>query len=267
LTWIGGFVVTIESANLSNAWGEAFIRMMARGVDRIEPLVVSITGFDDDGRPAERPAIAAALDAALQEHETNLSVRTVANTLFPDRWWRPGVARAALYERYLSVLPRLRRDRRNRHGIYFERLIRFGGDPERSNQLEYVLGSFEQGRHAISSLQVAVFDPLRDLSRATRRGFPCLQHVAFGPDVPAGTLTVSGFYASQNIFERAYGNYRGLCLLGRFMATQMGLRLAKVVCIAAQARLAGNASKTSLRNLEQMVGAVLGGGAGGVGVS
>jgi len=52
----------------------------------------------------------------------------------------------------------------------------------------------------------------------------------------------------QYLFERAYGNYLGLCRLGRFMAEQMGLSLVKMTCIAVVAQC-GNYSKSSLRQL------------------
>ena len=35
---------------------------------------------------------------------------------------------------------------------------------------------------------------------------------------------MTGFYATQYVVERAYGNYLGLCRLGEFMAHEMGLK-------------------------------------------
>lgn len=251
-------MLTIESPNLSVAWGRAFLASIARGTRRIEPLIVSVTAFAHDGRPLEDLRVSEALDISLKAAGATASIRTVANTIFPDRWWRPGTPREKLFERYHSVLSRLHRCPPNRHGLYFERLISFNGpDPARSNQLKFILDSYSAGRHAISSLQAAVFDPMRDLTRSARRGFPCLQHVTFAPDGPAGTLTVTGFYASQYVFEKAYGNYLGLCLLGRFMAAEMGLRLVKMNCIAAQARMSGEVSKESLEGLGETVATAL----------
>ena len=40
---------------------------------------------------------------------------------------------------------------------------------------------------------------------------------------------------TQYMFERAYGNYLGLCNLGRFMAHEMGLKLDSMTCIATPA--------------------------------
>jgi hypothetical protein len=49
-------------------------------------------------------------------------------------------------------------------------------------------------------------------------------------------LCVTGFYPMQYLFERAYGNYLGLCRLGRFMAAQIDLPFARMVCVASIAR-------------------------------
>ena len=65
------------------------------------------------------------------------------------------------------------------------------------------------------------------------------------------SLAVTGFYAKQHMFERAYGNYLGLCHLGRFMAHEMGLTLSQVVCIATPA--ARDRSKRNLAGLARQV--------------
>jgi hypothetical protein len=56
-------------------------------------------------------------------------------------------------------------------------------------------------------------------------------------DASEGNLAVTGFYALQHHVSKAYGNYLGLCWLGRFMAHQMGLRLTQVSCIASSLKL------------------------------
>jgi hypothetical protein len=50
-------------------------------------------------------------------------------------------------------------------------------------------------------------------------------------------LSVTGFYATQTLFERAYGNYIGLCELGRFFAHEWGRELTRVTCVASIAEL------------------------------
>ena len=78
-------------------------------------------------------------------------------------------------------------------------------------------------------------------------------------------LAVTGFYPTQYMFERAYGNYLGLCRLGNFMAHEMELRLSQVVCIVTRAvRSDGKKKKADLATLAQQVEAALADFAGGV---
>ena len=165
---------------------------------------------------------------------------TVANTIFPESLWIPTEADSAqgLYRRYESVWPRIKHHPQNRRGVYFRRLTAYHpdgatGDPV--NQLQHIIDTYRQGNHRRSALQAALFDPTRDHTNCRQQGFPCLQQIAFVP-VEGEGLYVTGFYPTQYMFERAYGNYLGLCRLGRFMATQLGLPFIRMVCVASVAR-------------------------------
>jgi hypothetical protein len=79
-----------------------------------------------------------------------------------------------------------------------------------------------------SMFQAAIFDPGRDHSKSAQLGFPCLHSLSFVPC--DGGLIVNAFYPTQQIFEKAYGNYLGLCRLGAFMASQMGLEMRQLSC-------------------------------------
>ena len=227
--------LTIEEDNLSVAWAKALLRVVEEG--EISPLSVVIRGFTD-GEPLEVAPMRELLDETLGADEKALSCQQVANTIFPNSLWNPRADRQQLYDRYRRIIPRLLRDRRNRYGVYFQRLIAFGHDSAYEggvNQLEHILQTWEGGNHRRSALQAAVFDPSRDHTNQRMRGFPCLQQVAFAPQ-GSGGLAVTGFYATQYIFERAYGNYLGLCWLGRFMAQEMGRQLTQVTCVASPAK-------------------------------
>lgn len=152
------------------------------------------------------------------------------------------------------------RCRANNKGVYFRRLTAYTPlDQPKSrppiNQLEHIIETYKSGNHRHSALQASIFDPTRDHTNSRQRGFPCLQQVAFG--VSDDTLEVTGFYALQHHVPKAYGNYLGLCWLGRFMAKQMALRLAQITCIASSLKLGDGYSKTALtplkNALEQMV--------------
>lgn len=250
--------------NISVAWARSFCKVTQPGVAALTPLVVGITDFDSGQQANEVATIRNALDAALAQYAPKLPVDTAAGTIFPNSFWRPGVLRADLFDRYKAMIPRLRKHPLNRNGIYFERLIAFGNGPADGNQLEFILDCYQSGVRRKPALQAttfqpaidlpnqaALFDPNRDQTKQRKRGFPCLQHVAFAPDSDHGTMSMSAFYASQYMFARAYGNYLGLCRLGRFMAHEMGLRLNRVTCYVGCALLDDKPGKLKLAGLRQ----------------
>jgi hypothetical protein len=236
----------LVDVNLSRAWARAFLAVMERGVKEISPLTVTVEGLDE-GRPPEEPAIRRALDDALAEHG-EFSCHTVANTIFPMGLWTPGSRREKLYERYAKILPVLKKaDTRNQKGTYFQRLTSFGTGE--INQLEHIITTYtERGNPRRSALQASIFDPAKDHTDQRQRGFPCLQYVSFAPFDKKTKLRVTGVYATQYLFEKAYGNYLGLYELGCFMAHELDLELAQLNCIASVAAR-GKPSKESLRGL------------------
>lgn len=250
-----GDPVTIVEDNLSVAWAKAFLLTMEAG--EIAPLIVVIK-VPNDGLPDEVQAIRRALDDELAKAAHGLSCQMVANTIFPQSLWNPQAGRQELYKRYLKILPRILKDPHNRYGVYFERLIAFGHDNAFRggvNQLEHIIQTWLNGNHRRTALLASVFDPTRDHTNQRQRGFPCLQQVAFARQGKSG-LALTGLYATQYIFQRAYGNYLGLYRLGRFMAQEMELDLIQVTCIASPA--VRDNSKISLQKLAAKIRTVLG---------
>ena len=135
--------------------------------------------------------------------------------------------------------------RKNANGLYFERLTMFDPEaPNGGNQLETIIDRYNKhdGKMQRMQLQATTYDPKRDQTGAAIQGFPCLQHVTFVPS--SGDLTVNAFYATQQLFVRAYGNYLGLARLGSFMAHEMGLKMTRLNIFVGIEKLDG-ISKTS----------------------
>ena len=215
----------VEETGVSRAWGRALQIVTRTGRKEMTPLTVAIRGSDTAEVLSEHDGIRYELEKVLATHRKQ-AVETVANTIFPNSLWNKNKPRQMLYERYAAILPKLRKaSRKNAYGLYFERMIMNGRD-DAPNQIEFGLNAFGPGMRR-SVLQVGVFDPGKDHSAAIRRGFPCLQHLSFVPN-QGGRLSVNAFYASQFMVERAYGNYLGICRLGRFVAHELGLRLTRV---------------------------------------
>jgi hypothetical protein len=257
-------MIEIQNTNLSIAWAQSFLSLMQPGVTEITPLIVTVDGLET-GSLTEDEEIKRALNNALP---ASSSCDTVANTIFPKSLWNPRRDRSLLYERYLKrVWPRVKMCSANRRGTYFQRLIAYENAENPINQLEHVITTWKKGNHRHSALQLTIFDPRFDHTDCRQMGFPCLHQVCFSPLGTNGSegLVVTGFYATQHLFQKAYGNYLGLCRLGSFVAHELGLRLIRMVCIAACAKLGHTKSDleplaTELRaNLERAVSSEING--------
>lgn len=256
--------LVITSPDLAVAWGRAFAALAQRGTTEIAPLIVNISGFEG-GFPAENPMVRQELQGtmeAVQKGKPKLCLpETTANLIFPESLWLRHRASGphAFFRHYTKLFPRLKkRDPRNRKGTYFLRLIEYG--PSGLNQLAHVLDTWNSGTHRRSALQTVVFDPAKDHSRQPFLGFPCLDYVTFTPNTHEGTLAITALYAEQYLFDRGYGNYLGLCRLGRFVADQMKLRFVQLTCIASCAQLGETLKKRDAQALVKRIKPALAGG-------
>lgn len=230
--------LVIESTNLSDAWAQIFVHILDHPGTEIAPLILSLSGFDEDGNVHENSELRASLDELL-ERKKKISVENVAFTIFPQRYWQIAAgSRERLFELYGKTFGRIEaRDRtHNGRGLYFQRMMDYGRGPCDGNQLEWIISQYKS-REGVrrSMLQATVFDADKDHTATALLGFPCLQHVSFEP-TSAG-LVVNAFYATQQIFDKAYGNYLGLVHLGAFMAEELGTSLARLNVMVGVAKL------------------------------
>lgn len=220
--------LVICDGSLSRAWARLLLTVLDRAGTEVSPVFICLSGFGAMGEVTEDSEVREALDHLLAA-KSRYSVENVAFTIFPQQLWRISRNnRQRLFELYRRTFPRWRamNKRGNGRGLYFERLTMYGRGPCDGNQLEWILGQFEKGGVRRSMLQASPFDPGRDHTGAAQLGFPCLQQVSFVPT--SNGLEVNAFYATQQIFDKAYGNYLGLAQLGAFMAHEMKLRLSRL---------------------------------------
>jgi hypothetical protein len=229
----------VNETNLSRAWSRAFLRTAEKGAGtEIAPLVLSVSGFNEHGEPRETSGVRENLDGLLSKKNRPL-VEDVAFTIFPQRLWTLARQdRGRLFQLYKKAFPRYQAMNRhlNGRGLYFERLINYGRGPCDGNQLEWIISQYDS-RSGVrrSMLQATTFDPGRDHVASAQLGFPCLQQVSFAPtDIG---LVINAFYATQQIFDKAYGNYLGLTQLGAFMAHEMHMKLARLNVMVGIAKL------------------------------
>ncbi|NRG16905.1 thymidylate synthase [Rhizobiales bacterium] len=221
--------LVIDSKNLSEAWARIFIHILDHPGTEIAPLVLSIGDLDQQEIIEEDAELRDALDTLLRK-KNKTSIENVAFTIFPERYWKIASGdRTKLFNLYKNTFGRIQaRDRKsNGRGLYFQRMMMYGRGPCSGNQLEWILSQFQRRKGVRRSMfQATVFDAESDHTSTALIGFPCLQHVSFEP-TKAG-LVMNAFYATQQIFDKAYGNYLGLVQLGKFMASEMGMPLARV---------------------------------------
>jgi hypothetical protein len=245
--------------NLSVAWARAFLAVSEQNRNiELSPLVVTVTDITA-GTVNEHPDIRNALDAALLAAGKQ-NCHTVANTIFPLSLWNTAKhdGGADLFARFDRAWPKIHRCRDNAKGHYFRRMTGYEpvGAAKPINQLEHIIATFAKGNHRRSALQAATFDPTRDHNDSRIGRFPCLHQVAFLPLEPSG-LCVTAFYPMHYLFERAYGNYLGLCRLGRFMAANMGLEFTQLTCVSSVAKLDDRVSKGSVSALRKELARIL----------
>jgi hypothetical protein len=228
--------IIIERSNLSLAWADAFMATLDSGRSGLRPLVITVGDFPSL-LPPEDLTIRAALDhrlVALGKNPSDVS----GMMIFPYKpWIRRGMPGCAEFAKFCMerLLPRLKKlDKRNQKGTYFERMMAYSGvrrsGTREVNQLQFVIDLMRKPRRQRqSALQIACFDPAKDHTGQAVRGFPCLQQVSIAYD-DHGNLALNAYYPTQYLFDRAYGNYLGLCHLGHFLAHETKLRFARLTC-------------------------------------
>ena len=240
----------IVNSNLSLAWAEAFFKVLDAPGGEVVPIIVQVNNINNQ-EPDEIQEIREKLDALHRKLETGLRCETTAGTIFPKSYWTPSRPRETLYERYKENWPKIRKCKQNKHGTYFYRFINY---QDKYNQLEHVIETWKKDNHRRSALIASVFDPTYDHTDCRQRGFPCLQQVSFVPHSD-GSLSVNAFYAKQDIFPYAYGNYLGLCRLGLFMASELGFKFDKMTCFSGIMNFGGRA-KRNFDELRQQIIAI-----------
>lgn len=236
-------LLPIQDENLSRAWAKAFLKAYDSPGGEIVPMLVSIA--IEDGNILEDDTVRSLLDAELASNGM-ASCATVAGTIFPRSMWNPDRPASDLFKRYENALPQIKKTRQNSYGTYFERLISHGAKNSKGfNQLQFIIDTRQKsGNMRRSALQASIVEPSRDLTNQRQRGFPCLQQVSFAP-YGDNNMSVNGFYGTQYIFEKAYGNYLGLFDLGTFVAHSLGLRLTQLNCFTGIAELGITKKKTA----------------------
>lgn len=232
--------IIVTNSNITLAWLEAIEHLLDKGVEQLTHFTLRLNDFSD-GFPTEFRDARARLDLVLKANGP-CTTNENANLLFPESAWKIQRQTGATAQEFLkhyhdNLMPRLKtQDKRNKNGTYFDRMVAYPDGEGHVNQLGQLLALWQDKKlRRQSAYQVAIYHPGKDLKATPYLGFPCLDHIAFTKD--GDELYMSAFYAGQAVFSRGYGNYLGLCKIGRFMGEQMGLRFTQFSCHVAMAKL------------------------------
>ena len=111
--------VMINDSNLSLAWSRLLLHVLDRAGTEVSPLILSVTGFDENGMVPEDSVVRRTLDRLLKRKDRS-TVEQVAFTIFPQRVWemsrgdRGAVSPPVAARRGPAVLPPSARDREPR---------------------------------------------------------------------------------------------------------------------------------------------------------
>src|ERR1700720_3796353 len=95
--------VMINDSNLSRAWARLLLGVLDGAGTEVSPLVLSVTGFGENGAVPEESAVRHALDHLLKR-KRRLKVEDVAFTIFPQRVWEMSRGdRARLFTLYRAT--------------------------------------------------------------------------------------------------------------------------------------------------------------------
>lgn len=200
-------------------------------------------------------AILKKVDAAMVANMNDLTIETVASTIFPQglytRYGRPD-----LYGHYQRVIDRARRA--GTWGTYFDRMTRRTSPDGRAvNPLETLVEKLRtaaspKGRTYQSVFELCPTNPATELVEVEMgeelatyepthdanflRGGPCLSHLSF--KITGRThVDLTAIYRSHHYCSRALGNLIGLSRLLRFAAQEANLSIGTLSCLSTHAEL------------------------------
>ncbi|MFT3897194.1 MAG: hypothetical protein QM719_05795 [Thermomonas sp.] len=204
---------------------------------------------------ADLPVISA-VDSKLRNAKKELSLETVAGTLFPNGLYRR-YGRPAFYDHYLNAIERGRD--KNTWGTYAVRMIERTNPKTKAtfNPLDIIVqklqtakngrrihAAYELGLVAPADLidesvadfgcELPLYDPATDGGRPTN--IPCLSHLSFKLN-DDDSVDLTAVYRSHHYAQRALGNLIGLSQLLAFVAAEAGLKPGTLTCVSTQAHL------------------------------
>lgn len=224
--------IVLSQPSCLDAWREA-VRAVDKAPGHEAHNVILTVENPLAGAQFSNPQIAA-VDRFLQRHDK--SVRTIANTIFPQSLYKRHGAPHFFDVFHQKVLPTVRKSERW-SGYYFDRMSYWPGAPGNNPLWDIVTRMRDLQVRSNNKFELALFDPARDLTRSPYGG-QCLSFLSFKliPGTPK-VVTLTAFYRNQYYTEKLLGNLIGLGQLLRFVADETAQAVGPMTIISSHATI------------------------------
>lgn len=230
--------------NFGTAWKTAVRFLLEQPQNHTHNLVVTIddiSGFDTNiHNKYEQFCLS----------QKTLTPKQVSDTIFPETAFR-GRTRDQMFTSYNKVnglFEKLRAKERaagkSSWGTYFRRMTHYPSLDKRGrrifvNQLKLIIDAMAE-RTSVNkaSFTISTIVPGPDTKRS--RGAACLNYLAVQLDSNPRCASLLAVYRNHNFFDKAYGNYWGLCKLLDFICSETGFASAGITCISSHANVDRN---------------------------
>lgn len=235
----------ISADTCTKAWVQAVQHLQGKDDWRDYTVILDIA--EPMRLPAEDKNVYDIVDSFLAE-KASVRISTVINTIFPATLFARNGA-DGVFKDYPRLWPKIRKHARcQQWGTYAERIIQ-GRGPLKGQPgplqglIEKLRKQLEgpapkRGAYEIGTLDsaddIAIYDGSVDSGRIL--GGPCLSHLSFKLTGDR-RLMLTALYRSHYYVYRALGNLYGLAWLQHFVAQQVGIDTANLVCHSTMAKL------------------------------
>jgi len=194
-----------------------------------------------------------AVDRCLHAFTKDLTLGTVASTIFPDRMYQKH-GRPTFYAHYLMAIKRGKK--RNSWGTYAWRMME-RKDPRSDqsfNPLERIVRKLRSSRNGAewkAVYELGVLQPedllatedggpwcelaIPEPGGLQNRNLPCLSHLSI--KLLGGKIHLTAMYRAHHYATRALGNLVGLSRLQAFLAKESGFEIGSLTCVSSLAYL------------------------------
>lgn len=173
-----------------------------------------------------------------------LDPKHVAYTIFPYNLYEGAGSAQKLYDDYnenRGLFKRIQKRKRS-WGSYFRRMSHYDNTQIPQNQLNNIVNSILKSKNLYKAAYTMVIQkPGKETIR--HLGGPCLNYIALQIDPEEDSINILCVYRNHDFFEKAYGNYWGLCKLLGFLGDETGFKPKTITCISSHAYISNQKRK------------------------